>query len=37
LARVIAPPLEVPVGLLTSLVGAPLFLILLVRSREVSP
>lgn len=37
LARVIAPPLEVPVGLLTSLVGAPLFLILLVRSREANP
>jgi iron complex transport system permease protein len=33
LARTIAPPLEIPVGILTSLVGAPLFLHLLVRSR----
>jgi iron complex transport system permease protein len=33
LARTIAPPLEIPVGVLTSLVGAPLFLHLLVRSR----
>jgi iron complex transport system permease protein len=36
LARTLAAPLEIPVGVLTSLVGAPLFLHLLVRSRGSS-
>lgn len=34
LARTLAPPAEIPVGLLTSLVGAPVFLHLLLRRRE---
>ncbi|MEJ8472575.1 FecCD family ABC transporter permease [Roseibium algae] len=34
LARTIAPPLELPAGALTSLVGAPLFLYLLVKGRR---
>lgn len=36
LARTLAPPAEIPVGLLTSLVGAPVFLHLLLRSREAA-
>ncbi|MEE2868853.1 MAG: iron ABC transporter permease [Pseudomonadota bacterium] len=34
LARIIAPPLELPAGALTALVGAPLFLYLLVKGRQ---
>ncbi|MHA7772060.1 FecCD family ABC transporter permease [Roseibium sp. M-1] len=34
LARTIAPPLELPAGALTALVGAPLFLYLLVKGRQ---
>ncbi|MEO9526263.1 iron ABC transporter permease [Roseibium sp.] len=34
LARVIAPPLELPAGALTALVGAPLFLYLLIKGRQ---
>jgi iron complex transport system permease protein len=35
LARVLAPPSEVPIGLLTSMLGAPFFLVLVLRSRQV--
>lgn len=35
LARILAPPQEVPIGLLTSLLGAPFFLVLVLRSRQV--
>ncbi|MCE0505900.1 iron ABC transporter permease [Roseivivax sp. GX 12232] len=35
LARVIAPPLELPAGAITALLGAPLFLFLLVRRSAV--
>jgi iron complex transport system permease protein len=31
LARIIAPPMEVPLGVITSLAGAPFFLYLLAR------
>ncbi|WP_422376957.1 FecCD family ABC transporter permease [Roseibium sp.] len=34
LARIIAPPLELPAGALTALVGAPLFLYLLMKGRR---
>ncbi|POF29337.1 FecCD family ABC transporter permease [Roseibium marinum] len=34
LARTIAPPLELPTGALTALVGAPLFLYLLIKGRR---
>ena len=34
-ARTLIPPAELPVGVITGLVGAPFFLILLVRSRQV--
>jgi len=34
LARIVAPPLELPAGALTALVGAPLFLYLLVKGRQ---
>ncbi|MFD1796438.1 iron ABC transporter permease [Paracoccus aurantiacus] len=34
-ARVVAPPLELPAGAVTAAVGAPLFLLLLVRERAV--
>jgi len=34
-ARSIIPPAELPVGVITGLVGAPFFLILLVRSRRM--
>ncbi|WP_269581351.1 FecCD family ABC transporter permease [Roseibium sp. Sym1] len=34
LARIIAPPLELPAGALTALVGAPLFLYLLLKGRR---
>jgi len=33
LARTIAPPIELPAGVLTSLIGAPYFLFLLTRYR----
>ncbi|MDO5641213.1 MAG: iron ABC transporter permease [Paracoccus sp. (in: a-proteobacteria)] len=35
LARVIAPPLEIPAGAVTAVLGAPLFILLLVRGRKV--
>lgn len=35
LSRVVAPPAEVPIGLFTSLLGAPFFLMLVLRSRAV--
>lgn len=35
LARVIAPPLELPAGAITALLGAPLFLVLLVKRRSI--
>ena len=34
-ARTLIPPAELPVGVITGLVGAPFFLLLLVRSRQV--
>ena len=34
-ARTLIPPAELPVGVITGLVGAPFFLVLLVRSRQV--
>ncbi|MDN3720160.1 iron chelate uptake ABC transporter family permease subunit [Roseibium salinum] len=34
LARTLAPPLELPAGALTALVGAPLFLYLLIKGRQ---
>jgi iron complex transport system permease protein len=34
LARTVAPPLEIPVGVITSLFGAPFFLYLLARTRK---
>ncbi|EEU1011168.1 TPA: iron chelate uptake ABC transporter family permease subunit, partial [Escherichia coli] len=33
LARIIYPPLELPVGVLTAIIGAPWFVWLLVRMR----
>ncbi|EFX2616257.1 TPA: iron chelate uptake ABC transporter family permease subunit, partial [Escherichia coli] len=33
LARIIHPPLELPVGVLTAIIGAPWFVWLLVRMR----
>lgn len=35
LSRVVAPPAEVPIGLFTALMGAPFFLMLVLRSRAV--
>lgn len=35
IARIIAPPLELPAGALTALIGAPLFLYLLVRRNSI--
>lgn len=35
LARSVAPPAEVPIGLFTALMGAPFFLMLILRSRAV--
>jgi iron complex transport system permease protein len=35
LSRSIAPPAEVPIGLFTALLGAPFFLALVLRSRQV--
>ena len=37
IARSVAPPAEVPIGLLTSALGAPFFLFLVLRSREGRP
>jgi iron complex transport system permease protein len=34
-ARIAVPPTELPVGAITGLVGAPFFLLLLVRSRRL--
>jgi iron complex transport system permease protein len=34
-ARTIAAPAEVPIGILTALVGAPFFIIILLRQRSV--
>ncbi len=34
LARSIAPPLDIPVGIITALFGAPFFLYLLVKKRR---
>ena len=34
-ARTVAPPFELPIGLITSLIGAPVLILLLRRSREV--
>ena len=34
-ARTLIPPAELPVGVITGLVGAPFFLLILVRSRQV--
>ena len=34
-ARTVAPPFELPIGLITSLIGAPILILLLRRSREV--
>ncbi len=34
LARVVASPAELPIGILTALIGAPLFIGLLVRQRR---
>ena len=34
-ARVIAAPAEVPIGILTAAVGAPFFLVLLLRQRAL--
>lgn len=31
LARIIAPPLDIPVGIITSLIGAPFFIVILLR------
>ncbi|MCL4120554.1 UNVERIFIED_CONTAM: hypothetical protein GTU68_041419 [Idotea baltica] len=33
-ARIIMPPIEFPVGLITALLGAPFFLVLLIRQRK---
>lgn len=35
LSRIVAPPAEVPIGLFTALMGAPFFLMLVMRSRAV--
>lgn len=35
LARVIAPPIEVPAGAVTAVIGAPLFIMLLIRGRTL--
>ncbi|PIQ89871.1 MAG: ABC transporter permease [Candidatus Omnitrophica bacterium CG11_big_fil_rev_8_21_14_0_20_42_13] len=35
IARVIYPPLEVPIGVITAMVGAPIFIILLRRSEKI--
>jgi iron complex transport system permease protein len=35
LSRIVAPPAEVPIGLFTALMGAPFFLLLVMRSRAV--
>jgi iron complex transport system permease protein len=37
IARVIAAPAELPIGILTALVGAPFFLALLLRQRTLGP
>jgi len=34
-ARAIAPPIELPIGLITSLIGAPILILILRKSREV--
>jgi iron complex transport system permease protein len=34
LARIVMPPIEVPVGILTALVGGPAFLLLLRQSKR---
>jgi iron complex transport system permease protein len=34
-ARAIAPPFELPIGLITSLIGAPILILVLRRSSEV--
>lgn len=34
ISRTIAPPSEVPIGILTAFMGAPIFIIILVRSRK---
>lgn len=34
-ARIIAPPIEVPAGAVTAVLGAPLFILLLIRGRTV--
>ena len=35
LSRSIFPPIDIPIGVITSLVGAPIFIILLKRSQEI--
>ncbi|MBE6477755.1 MAG: iron ABC transporter permease, partial [Propionibacteriaceae bacterium] len=35
LSRTIAPPSEIPIGLFTAAMGAPFFLLLILRSPEV--
>ena len=35
LARIIAPPIEVPAGAVTAVLGAPLFILLLIRGRTM--
>lgn len=34
LARIIAPPAEIPIGILTALLGAPFFIYLLIKSKQ---
>jgi iron complex transport system permease protein len=36
MARITAPPRQLPVGALTALIGVPLFLILLRRERRIT-
>jgi iron complex transport system permease protein len=36
LARVIMPPIEIPIGVITSILGGPFFLFLLKRSKKVT-
>ena len=35
LARVLVPPAEIPVGIITALIGAPFFLALLLKQRKL--
>jgi iron complex transport system permease protein len=34
-ARTIAPPIELPIGLITSLIGAPILILILRKSGEI--